>query len=93
MDGREQSIGEQRLHDIAGGKNNVPAGIAAHDAREHLFIAFVDAVADADAELGFEFRDGIGGDVGRPVEDVEARSAIAGARAKSGHRRRCEGPE
>ncbi len=81
MDGRQQSVGEQRLHDIARRKNNVPAGIAAHHARQHLFIAFVDAVAHAHAELGFEFWDGIGRDVGRPVEDVEARTAIARARA------------
>ena len=83
MNGRHQSVGEQRLHDIAGRKNNVPAGISAHDARQHLFVAFVDAVAHADAELGFEFRHCVGSDISRPVENVESRPSIARARAKS----------
>ncbi len=82
MDGRNQSIGEERFHDIARRKNDVPSGISAHHARQHLFIAFVDSVAYAHAELGFKFRDCVGSDVGGPVEDVEARTAIARAAAE-----------
>jgi hypothetical protein len=83
MDGRQQSVRQQRLHDVAGWKNNVPAGISAHYARQHFFVAFVDAIAGPDAELGFEFRDCIGRDTGRPVKYVEARAAVARACGKA----------
>ena len=79
MHRRQQIVRQHRLHDVVGGEDNVPAGIAAHHARQHLFVAFVDAVAHANAEFGFELRNGVGRDVVGPVEDVETRPAIAAA--------------
>ena len=72
------------LDQVAGRKDDVPAGVAAHDTREHLFVALIDGVTHAYAELAFECRNGVGADVARPVEHIQARSAVAAASGGAG---------
>ncbi len=71
---RDQAIARHRGEAAVSGKDDVPAGIAGHDLRQHLLIAFVGAVAEAHAAFAFEAREHGGVDVGRPVVDVEARA-------------------
>jgi hypothetical protein len=67
-----------------GGEDDVPAGIAGDGFGQHLLIAFVGAVADADSALALEALDHGRVDVGRPVVDVEAGAGVAGAGERGG---------
>jgi hypothetical protein len=64
-----------RLDVIGRREDDIPSRVAAHDFRQHLRIAFVGAVADAQAELALEVGDGIGRDVIGPVEDIQPGTA------------------
>ena len=79
VESSDQAIAGHRSETAVRGKDNVPAGIAGHDLRQHLLIAFVGAVAEAHAAFVFEARKHGGIDIGRPVVDIQARAPIARA--------------
>ncbi len=61
------------------GKHDIPPGVTRDDLRQHLFVTFVGGVTDTHAALPFETREHRRIDVSRPVENVQAGPAIAGA--------------
>ena len=77
----QQPVLAHRADVVIGREHDVPTGVAGHHPGQHLFVALVDGVADLDAELALEVGNGVGRDVGGPVEDVEPRApGAAGSR-------------
>jgi hypothetical protein len=78
VDGLQEPGGDHGGDSAVGREHDIPSRIAGDDFGQHLFIAFVDTVANADAEFALEIRDRFRRDVGGPVVDIESRAAVAG---------------
>jgi hypothetical protein len=65
----EQPLLDHDRDDAIRGHRDVVAGVALAHAGEHVVLAGVGVVDDADAAGGLEVADGVVGDVGRPVVD------------------------
>jgi len=75
-----------RSDKTVGGKDHIPAGVAAHDFRQHFLRAAVNSVTDPAMEAALELRDRRAGDIVVPVINIQPmRAARGAAREGSGH--------
>src|SRR5207244_3346582 len=63
------------------GEHDIPTGVSGHNLRQHLLVAFVGAITEANTVLLFEAREHRGIDVARPVVYIQAWARIA----RTGH--------
>src|SRR6266571_4655677 len=82
-DRRQEMVRSERRRDVTGGENDIPTGVAAHDARQHFLVAFIHAVPHPSAVLCFEFRHSSWVYIGRPIEDIQAGPPVSRAASQS----------